>query len=133
MKENPFRRVFAKRKQFYQRLSDQNNSELSTVPPLWRRHCHATGSTSATLPPGGGGVNLLTLNANIEPFAPFVIKHDSDRGMSYLAPPPAAPNAVQTKPAFEVTSDGQNVHYATSTINSEEGVESHLEVSISYF
>ena len=92
--------------------------------PLWRRHsCNKSDPSAAASP------NLLTLNANIEPFAPFVIKHDSDRGMSYLAPPPATALTAAHRPSFEVTSDGQNVHYATSTINSEEGVESHLEVS----
>lgn len=95
--------------------------------PLWRRHSCNKGAT-----PKGDSPTLLTLNANIEPFAPFVIKHDSGKGMSYLAPPPAAA-LTALRPSFEVTSDGQNVHYATSTINSEEGVESHLEVRVKIF
>ena len=40
IKENPFRRVFAKRKQFYQRLSDQAAANRQNVSaPLWRRNC----------------------------------------------------------------------------------------------
>jgi len=131
IKENPFRRVFAKRKQFYQRLSDQAAANRQNVSaPLWRRNCETT--TNKLQNQQQTSSTLLTLNANIEPFAPFVIKHDSDKGMSYLAPPPPA-QALATRlpdPPMTVTSDGQNVHYATSTINSEEGVESHLEVSL---
>ena len=43
IKENPFRRVFAKRKQFYQRLSDQAAANRQNVSaPLWRRNCETT-------------------------------------------------------------------------------------------
>jgi hypothetical protein len=89
------------------------------------------------------------LNANIQPFAPFVIQHDlnSETGGTLMLCQPVDSNgepnnnfygdlknnSLLLKPCvggLELSPNGREVRYATSTINSEDGVESHLEVSM---
>ena len=221
--ENPFRRIFTKRKQFYQRFCDKESlpsSDLAEGSKLvWRRHCTLCCSDKPCpnkhdrtlthhhddVPPKDeskhqNGANRITLNANIEPFAPFTIHHDGVYGkdgekrmIGSLASWPydtedtrsedpdnyngsfldvRGGNGIRTFPSFsgrrgsqqlgayqlggqlsasrtlsncgsgevnkrgnnypsqKTITDGDMVHYATSTINSEDGVESHLEVSL---
>ena len=217
-RENPFRKIFTKRKQFYQRFCDRESGSIVEQSEgsklIWRRHCslccadkpcpnihdrtltHHNVTPEVELP----GSNRITLNANIEPFAPFTIHHDgvysSDGEKRMLGSLTNWPynidtrsedehngsfldvrggNGIRTFPTFsgrrgsqqgecahqfgsqlnpsralsnsgsgeihkkgtnypinsnKTTTDGDIVHYATSTINSEDGVESHLEVSL---
>ena len=125
------------------------------MPPrlLWRkRHCalccadsrncsaknHEQQQQQKAAPPP----NRITLSANIEPFPPFTIRHDADSGRAsigqseeaqeFLCGPDQSgpfPGDVE-KGDMELTADGRELRYAKSTINSEDGVESHLEVSV---
>ncbi|CAB4068664.1 MAP3K7IP2 [Lepeophtheirus salmonis] len=89
--------------------------------------------------------NFITLNANIQPFAPFIIRHDSEgavpgaltllNSLNHLHHDSSGHSSMGSSlgansDKMEMNVDGGKVHYATSTINSEEGVESHLEVSL---
>ena len=83
--ENPFRKVFAKRKEFYQSRGDRDNSspETSSSRLIWRHsnhNCRRLASPlhepSPVISQPGPEHNFFTLNANIEPFNPFTIKHD---------------------------------------------------------
>ena len=215
-RENPFRKIFTRRKQFYQRFCDKesvsNNDTSDGSKLIWRRHCslccaekpcpnkHDRTLTHHRSSPeiDSKNANRITLNANIEPFAPFTIHHDGvyntageQKFIGSLASWPyntstrsedpdedngscldvRGGNGIRTFPSFsgrrgsqqkehafqsgnklnppktlsncgsgeickrginsqKTTTDGDIVHYATSTINSEDGVESHLEVSL---
>lgn len=165
--ENPFRKVFVRRKQFYQNIErergEQAADENSSSKLIWRRRLCSLCSTSSDPRrqcPGrektDKNANRLTLNANIQPFAPFVIHHDmnSKTGGTLMLCQPSDSNCIANdnfygeannnnnnvknnslllKPCvsgLELSPDGREVRYATSTINSEDGVESHLEVSM---
>ena len=120
---------------------------------LWRkRHCalccadsrscsaknHEQQQLRAPAGSGGGNNKKITLNANIEPFPPFTIRHDVDSGQASIDGDAvvAAGAAVDSEARvdnsenMELTPDGKELRYAKSTINSEDGVESHLEVSV---
>ena len=84
--ENPFRKVFAARKEFYQsrELRERNETETSSKKLIWR-HNNLSGKRLAESPPRGEDVppqKYFTLNANIEPFDPFIIKHDLRSGLN---------------------------------------------------
>ena len=93
--ENPFRKVFARRKEFYQSREDRDatSPELSSNKLIWRHSNHncrrltcppAPGPEAAHQAPdteGSSPHKYFTLNANIEPFDPFIIKHDISRGL----------------------------------------------------
>ena len=163
--ENPFRKVFVRRKQFYQNIEREGNQlidENSSSKLLWRKRLCTLCSSSPNHRQCSGleektdkNANRLTLNANIQPFAPFVIQHDmnSETGATLMLcqPDSGEPNnnfygepnnnninniknnSLLLRPCpggLELSPDGKEVRYATSTINSEDGVESHLEVSM---
>ena len=99
--ENPFRKVFAKRKEFYQSRGARDNTspETSSKKLIWRHsnhncrrlstHDHSTVSPPAppvlspcyNPPQPDPSPKYFTLNANIEPFDPFIIKHDISHGL----------------------------------------------------
>jgi hypothetical protein len=162
--EHPFRKVFAKRKEFYQTIGERKENFSSVNRLLWRkRHCTlccadsrncskspnitehdvvtAAASEQQVLHhPVQPKSNRITLNANIEPFAPFTIQHDLDSGEGAVIEDnkDAAGSSSSDIVKFlnvaggggELSSDGKELRYAKSTINSEDGVESHLEVSV---
>ena len=160
--ENPFRKVFVRRKQFYQNIERNARDGVIDNSPnqlVWRRRlCSLCSSPSDQRQARSGletvatdkNANRLTLNANIRPFAPFVIQHDLNSetgGRLMLCQPPDSGsgepnnnfygdlknNSLLLKPCvggLELSPNGREVRYATSTINSEDGVESHLEVSL---
>lgn len=161
--ENPFRKVFVRRKQFYQNIERNDGDQKADESKLiWRRRLCSLCSSSSDRKPCSGrtektdkNANRLTLNANIQPFAPFVIQHDmnSETGGTLMlcqdsnfgqandnsfGPEPNNNNNVRNNSlllrpcvnGLELSPDGREVRYATSTINSEDGVESHLEVSM---
>ncbi len=120
--ENPFRKVFAKRKEFYQTLADRQPKVSSVNRLLLRkRHCTLCCAESRGCagdaeernpapPPAPPEEQRFTLDADIQPFLPFTITHDGE-------------DPADSK-------SGGEVRYAASAINSEDGVESHLEVSV---
>ena len=91
--ENPFRKVFAKRKEFYQSRGarDNNSPETSSSRLIWRHsnhNCRRLASPPRVQEPcpvisqTQPQQNFFTLNANIEPFNPFTIKHDLSSGLN---------------------------------------------------
>ena len=84
--ENPFRKVFAARKEFYQSREQREkiSPETSSKKLIWR-HNNLTCKRLAESPPRSEDVppqKYFTLNANIEPFDPFIIKHDLRSGLN---------------------------------------------------
>eukprot|EP00096_Caligus_rogercresseyi_P009728 TRINITY_DN3354_c0_g3_i1.p1 TRINITY_DN3354_c0_g3~~TRINITY_DN3354_c0_g3_i1.p1 ORF type:complete len:261 (-),score=85.79 TRINITY_DN3354_c0_g3_i1:2283-3065(-) len=95
---NPYSKVFARRKSFYQRFSEISEQEVedarffSSANLVWRRRrcslCSDEDSKKQkkALPNRRSDDDeeeeeysrFITLNANITPFAPFVITHDSE-------------------------------------------------------
>lgn len=149
--ENPFRKVFARRKEFYQTIGSRQENYSSVNRLLWRkRHCTlcCAENRKCEMPPNVAAAkkeaspppSIITLNANIEPFAPFTIKHDvesvDDSELRLEECEPANNSSGEIlktlgpSDGLEFSPDGKELRYATSTINSEEGVESHLEVSL---
>jgi len=122
--ENPFRKVFIRRKEFYQRM-ENNKGKVSKRNPLWCQRLCSLCSKSC-MP------KLLTLNANIEPFAPFVIQHDlSTDNQKIVMETNNNLMLVRDCSGGDLMDGAKNeIRYATSAINSEEGLESHLEVSL---
>ena len=94
----------------------------------------------------GSSNKQLTLKARIEPFPPFTIRHDAESGRASIdgsdglnaVAVASSPSEVAERVGpsvgggenMELTADGKELRYAKSTINSEDGVESHLEVSV---
>ena len=158
--EHPFRKLFAKRKEFYQTISQRKENYSSVNRLLWRkRHCALCCADNrdcseknhkmqqqqrALLGSSSSSKKQLTLNARIEPFPAFTIRHDAESGRASIDGSDGlnAVTAASTEVAAEVepsvgggenmelTADGKELRYAKSTINSEDGVESHLEVSV---
>ncbi len=177
--ENPFRKVFAKRKEFYQSIADKE-AKVSSVNRLLlrKRHCAVccaesrscqsnkehTCSNAATqidnlpepvTPQPQEEVKeeankKLTLDADISPFPPFTIRHDLSEansgseiavadGLNGLIRSPSSSSDLARRLLLQqgssaadgltVDADG-GLHYAASAINSEDGVESRLEVSV---
>ena len=150
--EHPFRKLFAKRKEFYQTISQRKENYSSVNRLLWRkRHCALCCADSrncsvknheqqqqeqrALLGNSSNNNNKITLNAKIEPFPPFTIRHDVDSGRASIDGDAVKVDAkaeakIDNSENMELTPDGKELRYAKSTINSEDGVESHLEVSV---
>ncbi len=184
--ENPFRKVFAKRKEFYQNIAEKE-SKVSSVNRLLlrKRHCAVCCAESRTCPTasrehkcanaatqsedfvedGGSGKgndasssSRLTLDADIQPFLPFTIRHDllladggpgaaseialKDGAAGLIRSPSSSSDLArrlllqQGSAAAGCGGEGLmldpegGLHYAASAINSEDGVESRLEVSV---
>ena len=138
IQNNPYRKIFDQRKEFYERFSTctlSENSEISSIKSGWQRlqeNNHGyfpssnSGINSAAIsrnfsnrnPPGDGDV--FTVKTNIEPFGPFVIEHNVK-----------APGLAKLKSDQMIclNPDAQDeLRYATS--HSGDGVESHIEVSL---
>ena len=155
--EHPFRKLFAKRKEFYQTISQRKENYSSVNRLLWRkRHCalccadnrdcseknHKMQQQQRALLGSSSSKKQLTLNARIEPFPAFTIRHDAESGRASIdgsdglnaVTAASAEVAAEVEPSIgenmELTADGKELRYAKSTINSEDGVESHLEVSV---
>ena len=155
--EHPFRKLFAKRKEFYQTISQRKENYSSVNRLLWRkRHCalccadnrdcseknHKMQQQQRALLGGSSSKKQLTLKARIEPFPAFTIRHDAESGRASIdgsdglnaVASSTAEVATEVEPSIgenmELTADGKELRYAKSTINSEDGVESHLEVSV---
>ena len=108
MSETPYRKIFDRRIRFYEEVSS---------------------NVSATHGPKSGFCKrrrkneVFTLNANIQPFEPFVIKHDFKKHGEILCSPDHS--------TFTTTSDNTDREEVKfTTMHSEDGVESHLEVSM---
>ncbi len=173
--ENPFRKVFARRKEFYQSLASRE-SKVSSVNRLLlrKRHCAVCCAESRTCPAHGKKQDCanaatqseevpvpvpeekkedlsgrLTLDADIQPFLPFTIRGGGgpgseialgDGSAGLIRSPSSSSDLArllqQQQPSvggggegLSVDADG-SLHYAASAINSEDGVESRLEVSV---
>jgi len=146
--ENPFKKVFARRKEFYQSLADKE-AKVSSVNRLLlrKRHCaiccrenlmcsrqnkcqsRETGAEANFEAPAG---SKLTLDADIQPFGPFTITHDPDgSGWPELTLKSSGSSAADLVRVYGCGEDAdEEARYAASAINSEDGVESHLEVSL---
>ena len=157
--EHPFRKLFAKRKEFYQTISQRKENYSSVNRLLWRkRHCalccadnrdcseknHKVQQQQGALLGNSNSKKQLTLKARIEPFPAFTIRHDAESGRASIdgdglnaVTAASTEVAAEVEPSvggggenMELTADGKELRYAKSTINSEDGVESHLEVSV---
>ena len=87
--ENPFRKVFAKRKQFYQAKEnrDSTSPETSSKKLLWRPCNHACRRNSLcpdNRPADPPSPRYFTLNANIQPFDAFTIRHHLNSEGNFL-------------------------------------------------
>ncbi len=107
MSETPYRKIFDKRIRFYEGVS---STAASTTSGFNKRQKID---------------QVFTLNANIQPFEPFVIKHDFKKRGEILCSPPES--SAFTTTASDNT-DREEVRF--TTMHSEDGVESHLEVSM---
>eukprot|EP00092_Neocalanus_flemingeri_P026922 GFUD01029182.1.p1 GENE.GFUD01029182.1~~GFUD01029182.1.p1 ORF type:complete len:807 (-),score=69.72 GFUD01029182.1:150-2570(-) len=140
--ENPFRKVFAKRKQFYQAKEgrDQLSPETSSKKLIWRHSNHNCNRLSPdpsleNIPP-----KYFTLNANIKPFDPFIIKHDiSSRQENPSASNPwcssvnltLCPQSSSSNTApVEMLPDGTGLKYLSRVEIPEDGSEACLEVKV---
>ena len=99
------------------------------------RNCSEKNHAEKLQQPQQRALNKITVSANIEPFPPFTIRHDVDSGQASIDGEGGlkAPSVVDNgneEANMELTADGKELRYAKSTINSEDGVESHLEVSV---
>ena len=129
MVQNPYRKIFEQRKEFYERFSTCTTlSETSSIKSGWQRMQQSV--TSAAFPsssrtmmtPGSSAAkqDVFTVKTNIEPFGPFVIEHN------VKAP---GPGRLKSDQMICLNPDDQDeLRYATS--HSGDGVESHLEVSL---
>ena len=156
--ENPFKKVFAKRKEFYQNIANKEPN-VSSVNRLLlkKRHCALCCSERRSCqeesspkveeeekvePKKENSSSRITLSASIEPFAPFTISHDINANNMAELTVTDEDGKLTTKSSssdllkvmgeggLALSADGQELRYAASTINSEDGVESHLEVSL---
>ena len=119
--QNPYRKIFEQRKEFYERFSTCTTlSETSSIKSGWQR---IQQSASAALPSRmmtNDKQDVFTVKTNIEPFGPFVIEHN------VKAP---GPGRLKSDQMICLNPDDQDeLRYATS--HSGDGVESHLEVSL---
>jgi len=142
--ENPFRKVFTRRKQFYQSKespAQSQSSETSSNKLIWRHDNHRCAGHST--PSHTQTPNYFTLNANIQPFDPFVIKHDlsglhqsseagtdlggcSSANLSVTGHWNNESDSAQTP--VQVLPDGTGLKYVTKV--EEDGKEASLEVSV---
>jgi len=142
--ENPFRKVFAKRKEFYQakECRDQVSPETSSKKLIWRHTNHQCNrpeqdSRAENIPPVP---KYFTLNANIQPFDPFIIKHDisADQEPPQKSNPWCSavnitlcpnPSSSAASPV-EMLPDGSGLKYLSRVEMPEDGSEACLEVKV---
>eukprot|EP00093_Oithona_nana_P003629 03629.XXX_120031_117753_1 [CDS] Oithona nana genome sequencing. len=122
---NPYRRIFEQRQQFYESISmhGNNSSETSSLKSGWQR------SQMRLQQPAiqhQSNKDVFTVRTNIEPFGPFVIEHDVKSNV-----PPKLKNSSTNKMmiCLNPNNGSDEFRYATSH-SGEDGVESHLEVSL---
>jgi len=142
--ENPFRKVFAKRKEFYQAKEgrDQLSPETSSKKLIWRHTNHNCNRSSPepseeNIPPIP---KYFTLNANIQPFDPFIIKHDiSGKQENPVKSNPwcssvnltLCPNSSSSNTSpVEMLPDGSGLKYLSRVEIPEDGSEACLEVKV---
>ena len=130
--QNPYRKIFDQRKEFYERFSTCTLSEeTSSIKSGWQRLQEEQGGYLPNSASGSGGgwsrINskpnhgdVFTVKTSIEPFGPFVIEHNVK-----------APGLAKLKSDQMIClnpDDQDELRYATS--HSGDGVESHIEVSL---
>jgi hypothetical protein len=114
-KTNPYRRIFEQRQAFYERFSNQSvSSDLTSLKSGWQRSTRKQ--------------DVFTVNANIEPFGPFVIEHD----VRAEGPGKLVRNEYGSNPmvCLNPSDEGHQKELRYATSHSEDGIESHLEVSL---
>ena len=110
---NPYRRIFEQRQQFYESISGLQ-SETSSIKSGWQLR------PPRPIMRPQSNKDVFTVRTNIEPFGPFVIEHDVKSQVPKLQ--------KNSKMICLNPQDSESLRYATS--HSEDGVESHLEVSL---
>ncbi|XP_023324317.1 uncharacterized protein LOC111698261 [Eurytemora carolleeae] len=135
--ENPFRKVFAKRKQFYQAKEnrDSTSPETSSKKLLWRPCNHACRRNSLcpdNRPADPPSPRYFTLNANIQPFDAFTIRHHLNSEGENNPSTTAVNLSMNSDSGFPVQllPDAQGIMYQTKVDIPEEGAEAHLEVKV---
>ena len=142
--ENPFRKVFAKRKEFYQAKEgrDRLSPETSSKKLIWRHTNHNCNRLSPDPSPENIPTpsKYFTLNANIQPFDPFIIKHDisSDQENPVKSNPwcssvnlTLCPNSSSNNNSpVEMLPDGSGLKYLSRVEIPEDGSEACLEVKV---
>ena len=134
--ENPFRKVFTRRKQFYQAKEDSGrpvSPETSSKRLIWRHHnCNHGPSLVEPLP---SEQKYFTLNANIQPFDPFIIKHSLPTSPAETSSPGCASVNLtlcgendSVPPSVQLLPDGSGLKYMTKV--EEDGTEASLEVNV---
>jgi len=134
--ENPFRKVFAKRKQFYQSRERRSSlsPETSSKRLLWRP-CNHVCRRNSLCPDNNKKAReprYFTLNANIQPFNAFSIRHGlTDKGCEESS----ANLTLEDKTGedghgVELLPDGEGIRYQSRVEMPEEGTQAHLEVKV---
>ena len=137
--ENPFRKVFTRRKQFYQAREGTGrpvSPETSSKKLIWAHHNHNCQDVPPEIAPTQPQQQYFTLNANIQPFDPFIIKHSisgpcadnttspqcASVNLTLCGDTDAQPTSVQLLP------NGNGLKYITKV--EEDGTEASLEVNV---
>ena len=138
--ENPFRKVFTRRKQFYQAKEDSGrptSPETSSKRLIWRHHNHNCSQEAAPtlVDPIPNEQKYFTLNANIQPFDPFIIKHSLPTSPAEASSPGCASvnltlcgETDTVPPSIHLLPDGSGLKYMTRV--EEDGTEASLEVNV---
>ena len=140
--ENPFRRVFTKRKQFYQEREAASkrpeSPETSSKRLIWRHNNHDCGDECIEDNLPKPQPKCFTLNANIQPFDPFIIKHSLPGDPSSFASSPSCASVNLTlcgekdtiPPSVQLLPDGSGLKFMTKAMVEEDGTEACLEVNV---
>ena len=139
--ENPFRKVFTRRKQFYQAKEDSGrpiSPETSSKRLIWRHHnhnCNQEETAPTLVDPIPNEQKYFTLNANIQPFDPFIIKHSLPTSPAEASSPGCASvnltlcgETDTVPPSIHLLPDGSGLKYMTRV--EEDGTEASLEVNV---
>jgi len=138
--ENPFRKVFTRRKQFYQAKEDSGrpiSPETSSKRLIWRHHNHNCNQEAGPtlVDPMPNEQKYFTLNANIQPFDPFIIKHSLPTSPAEASSPGCASvnltlcgETDTVPPSIHLLPDGSGLKYMTRV--EEDGTEASLEVNV---
>ena len=138
--ENPFRKVFTRRKQFYQAKEDSGrptSPETSSKRLIWRHHNHNCSQEAgpSLVDPLPNEQKYFTLNANIQPFDPFIIKHSLPTSPAEASSPGCASvnltlcgESDSVPPSVHLLPDGSGLKYMTRV--EEDGTEASLEVNV---
>jgi len=151
--EYPFRKVFAKRKEFYESREsrDCDSPETSSKRLVWRpcnhacrrnslcpdtNHCRLSSSSSSTTAKTSCDAaqvpRYFTVFANIQPFEAFSIRHDL-QGQDESAVNPSAVNLMLSPDSAEprkLIPDSQGIMYHSRVDLPDEGARAHLEVKV---